>query len=204
MDAVVASRNLAAGGMSALGERRERLSGWGRRLSPRVCRCEVTDPMSGFFVVDAEFFRGLVGRLSGAGFKILVDILASSERPARVREVAYVFRARRSGRSKLDANVGIEYLVLLADKLIGRWVPVRFALFVGVGALGVGVHLLVLGGLYGLGLVGFAAAQVAATAVAMTSNFLLNNVATFGTGGCGDGGWCGGWGHSMRLARWGR
>lgn len=179
VDAVVASRNLAAGGMAALGERRKRLSVWGQRLSRRVCRCEVTDPMSGFFLVEAEFFRRLVGRLSGAGFKILVDILASSERPARVREVGYVFRTRAAGRSKLDANVGIEYLVLLADKLIGRWVPVRFALFVGVGALGVGVHLLVLAGLYGTGRVEFARAQVAATVVAMTSNFLLNNVATF-------------------------
>jgi dolichol-phosphate mannosyltransferase len=86
---------------------------------------------------------------------------------------------RQAGESKLDANVRLEYLFLILDKLIGRWVPTRFALFVCVGALGLAVHLAVLAELYaGLKLT-FASAQVFATLVAMTSNFLLNNVATF-------------------------
>ncbi|HEX7969238.1 MAG TPA: GtrA family protein, partial [Stellaceae bacterium] len=82
------------------------------------------------------------------------------------------------GESKLDTLVAWEFGMLLADKLIGHLVPVRFALFAFIGLLGLGVHLLVLRS----GLVGglaFPAAQGAATLVAMTSNFFLNNLFTY-------------------------
>jgi dolichol-phosphate mannosyltransferase len=178
-DLVVASRNIAGGSMGEFARSREHLSHLGRRISSLVCKCDIADAMSGFFVVEAKFFRRQVPRLTGTGFKILVDILASSERPPRVVEIPYRFRMRETGESKLDVNVQLEYLFLILDKLIGRWVPTRFALFLCVGALGVGVHLAVLALLYGNRLTTFAEAQVAATFVAMTSNFLLNNIATF-------------------------
>jgi len=69
--------------------------------------------------------------------------------------------------------------MLLADKLIGHMVPVRFALFAMIGALGLLVHLTTLWislKLFGLG---FAVAQSVATAVAMTSNFFFNNQFTY-------------------------
>ena len=118
-------------------------------------------------------------RLTGSGFKILVDILATSRTVPRVVEVPYQFRMRQAGESKLDTNVQLEYLFLIVDKLVGRWVPTRFVLYLCVGALGVGVHLAVLAVLYVTRWLPFVQAQVAATVVAMTSNFLLNNVATF-------------------------
>ncbi len=37
--------------------------------------------------------------------------------------------------------IGIEYVMLLADKLIGHIVPVRFLMFLAVGGLGVITHL---------------------------------------------------------------
>ena len=177
VDVVVASRHVEGGSMGEFGRGRTQLSQMGRRISRLVCRCDVSDAMSGYFLVEAEFFRATVPRLTGTGFKILVDILASSKTAPRVAEVPYRFRMRQQGESKLDANVQLEYLYLIVDKLVGRWIPTRFALFLGVGALGVGVHLAVLVLLYGR--LSFGQAQVAATVVAMTSNFLLNNVATF-------------------------
>ncbi len=179
LDVVVATRNGAGGSMGEFSRGRALLSDVGRRISRAVCRCRITDAMSGFFVADARFVRQQVPRLTGSGFKILVDLLASSKAPPRVAEVPYRFRMRRAGESKLDINVELEYLYLILDKLIGRWVPTRFALFVCVGALGVGVHLAVLAVLYGRRVLPFGQAQVAATLVAMTSNFVLNNVATF-------------------------
>src|ERR1019366_6707690 len=65
--------------------------------------------------------------------------------------VPYRFKTRQYGESKLDLNVELEYLYLLVDKLIGRYVPTRFALFVMVGSLGVVVHLAILALLYILG-----------------------------------------------------
>jgi dolichol-phosphate mannosyltransferase len=179
LDLVVASRNLEGGSMGEFARRREAESHLGRTISQLVCKGDLTDAMSGFFLIEAGFLRRQVPGLTGAGFKILVDILATSKTPPRVAEVPYCFRMRQAGESKLDANVRLEYLFLILDKLIGRWVPTRFALFVCVGALGLAVHLAVLAELYaGLKLT-FASAQVFATLVAMTSNFLLNNVATF-------------------------
>jgi dolichol-phosphate mannosyltransferase len=178
-DVIVASRNVAGGSMGEFGRRREQLSHMGRRISRMVCHCDVTDAMSGFFMVDATFFRAQVPRLTGSGFKILVDILATSRTPPRVIEIPYRFRMRQAGESKLDTNVQLEYLFLILDKLIGRWVPTRFVLFLCVGVLGLGLHLSVLAALFGRGVLPFVQAQVVATFVAMTSNFLLNNVATF-------------------------
>src|SRR5262252_6074204 len=151
----------------------------GLELSRMVSKCDLSDPMSGFFIVTREFFDEIVHRLSGVGFKILVDIVASAERRVRFAEVPYAFRNRVRGESKLDINVGLEYFQLLLDKLIGNAIPSRFVLFAGVGAIGVLIHLATLGFMYyGLGFK-FALAQGAATLVAMTINFLLNNITTF-------------------------
>jgi dolichol-phosphate mannosyltransferase len=68
--------------------------------------------------------------------------------------------------------------MLLADKLVGRFVPVRFALFGLIGGLGLVVHLAVLWVALNLLAIGFSASQ-AATMVAMTSNFVLNNQFTY-------------------------
>jgi dolichol-phosphate mannosyltransferase len=179
LDVVVASRNLEGGGMGEFSPQRVWLSNLGRRLSKLVCHCEVTDAMSGFFLVDRNYIRRVVHRLTGRGFKILVDLLASSSGQVRLGEVPYHFRNRQRGESKLDVNVELEYLYLLLDKVIGRFVPTRFVLFVLVGSLGLVVHLCILGLLYYTGHVNFAVSQASATIVAMTFNFLLNNLVTF-------------------------
>jgi dolichol-phosphate mannosyltransferase len=179
LNVVVASRKIEGGSMGEMAKERQWLSGMGTRISRLVCRCEVSDPMSGFFLVEREFFLGLVARLTGTGFKILVDILASSQEQVRVGEVPYHFRQRQHGESKLDVNVQLEYLYLLVDKLVGRRIPTRFVLFVLVGSLGLLVHLGVLTvAHYWLGK-DFVDSQIAATVVAMTFNFLLNNTVTF-------------------------
>ena len=179
LDVVIASRRMAGGSMGDFAKERVKLSDLGSKMSRLVCRCEVTDPMSGFFVVEAGFFRALVPRLTGSGFKILVDILASSATAPQVGEVPYHFRTRQLGESKLDVNVQLEYIFLVIDKLVGKWLPTRFALFALVGALGVVVHLAVLAPLYLNNRHNFPQAQLIATAVAMTFNFLLNNTVTF-------------------------
>jgi dolichol-phosphate mannosyltransferase len=126
-----------------------------------------------------ELLDASVRRLSALGFKILVDILASAPPGLRVAEVPYTFRTRHAGASKLDELVVWEYLMLLADKTVGRWIPVRFLTFALVGGLGVFVHMLVLTTLLkGLG-TGFELAQSSATGVAMIFNFAVNNVLTY-------------------------
>jgi dolichol-phosphate mannosyltransferase len=179
LDVVVASRRVAGGSMGEFAKERVRLSDLGSRVSKLVCHCDVTDPMSGFFVVDSRFFRQSVAHLTGTGFKILVDILASSPTPAKIAEVPYRFRNRVNGESKLDANVGLEYLYLIVDKIVGRYVPTRFVLFLCVGFLGLLLHLSILGIFHLVNAAEFSLGQVTATLVAMMFNFSLNNVVTF-------------------------
>jgi len=179
LDVVVASRRVAGGSMGNFAKERVKLSDMGSNVSRLVCRCDVSDPMSGFFIVDAIFLRALVPNLTGSGFKILVDILASSPKDPRIGEVPYRFRTRQLGESKLDVNAQLEYIFLIVDKLVGKWIPTRFALFVLVGAIGVLVHLAVLAPLYLNHKHDFPQAQLISTAVAMTFNFLLNNAITF-------------------------
>jgi dolichol-phosphate mannosyltransferase len=176
-DLVVGSRYLGqAGGASALGVRREagsRLANW---LGRRVLHAQLTDPMSGFFMIRRELVEQVAGQLATSGFKILFDILASQATPPRVLELPYEFRAREAGASKLDNGVVVQYLGLLVAKLSRDVISPRFVLFALVGASGVVVHLVILRALLHQG---FAYAQTAAALGAMTSNFLINNAVTY-------------------------
>jgi dolichol-phosphate mannosyltransferase len=126
-----------------------------------------------------EVFEQALRRMSGQGFKVLLDLLASSPEPIRVRELPYSFRQRQHGESKLDTMVAWEFGMLLADKMIGHIVPVRFALFAMIGTLGLLIHLVILWTSLRLFGLGFAAAQSVATLAAMTSNFFFNNQFTY-------------------------
>jgi len=53
-----------------------------------------------------------VRNLSAQGYKILVDIVASAPTGLRIKELPYVFGPRRSGTSKLDPAIVLEYLML--------------------------------------------------------------------------------------------
>lgn len=178
LDLAVASRYVAGGGTGAWQSSRVRISSIATRLSRLVTSADIADPMSGFFVIRRAAFEGAVRRLSGQGFKILLDLLASSPKPLRLLEFPYVFRPRLHGDSKLDSVVAWEYLMLIADKLVGGVVPVRFALFALIGAVGIGVNLLALALLRRRG-VEFATAEGWATFAAMVGNFLLNNQLTY-------------------------
>jgi dolichol-phosphate mannosyltransferase len=155
------------------------LSRLGQKISHAVCRCELTDPMSGFFMLRRSFLLEVVHDLQGGGFKILVDLLASARRPLRLGEVGYTFRARRHGESKLNLIVGIEYLSLILNKLTGGVLPPELTQYLLVGGAGLVTHLILLLALMDFGHVHFVTAQLDATFLAMMENFFLNNLITF-------------------------
>jgi dolichol-phosphate mannosyltransferase len=178
-DIVVGSRYLAAGGLGDWDQGRRTISRIATALSRLVLRGHrLTDPMSGFFMLKRSAFDASVRRLSQEGYKILLDIVASSPSSARIKELPYVFGLRQHGESKLDSLVVLDYVTLLLDKLIGRWVPVRFLMFTAVGSIGILLHMAVLAACLRLG-VAFLPAQTAATAVAIAGNFFLNNALTY-------------------------
>ena len=179
-DIVVGSRYLEAGGVEAgWGKDRQIISRFATRLAGMVLREPLSDPMSGFFMLRREAFDRAVRRLSGVGYKILLDILISARPPLAVAEIPYEFRNRSQGESKLDSAVAWEYLILLLDKTLGRVVPIRFVMFVLVGGAGVVVHMATLAALSRGAELSFLASQTTATIVAMTFNFFANNVLTY-------------------------
>lgn len=180
LDIVIGSRYVDGGGVGDWNPRRQFMSRLATRIGKRLIHAELQDPMSGFFLVRATVIRSCMRRLSGLGFKILLDIFASAPHPLRFRELPFTFRARYAGTSKLEQAVLWEYLLMLAQKLIGTTIPVRFIAFSLIGGLGVFVHLAVLWPILHLfGPAAFLSGQAAAALVAMTSNFFLNNLLTY-------------------------
>jgi dolichol-phosphate mannosyltransferase len=179
VDIVVASRFAAGGSTPGLTLARQRLSAWANRLARLIVRAELSDPMSGYFLIERGAFDAAMRNLSGQGFKILLDIFASSPRPLAFAELPYAFRPRRHGESKLDTLVAWEYGLLLLDKLVGHVVPVRFLLFSAIGGLGVFTLMFILWVTTHLLFFPFALGQATATVAGMTGNFFLNNLFTY-------------------------
>jgi dolichol-phosphate mannosyltransferase len=179
LDIVVGSRYVAGGGTGDWGESRKTISRIAGRMAKGLVPADLHDPMSGFFAVRSEVLRDAARRLSGYGYKILLDLFVSAGRPLRFAEVPYTFKPRVHGQSKLDSLVAWEYLMLLVDKRIGHIIAPRLLFFLLVGGSGVALHYLVLSTLY-LGLdVPFTVAQLGGTVLSMTSNFFLNNLFTY-------------------------
>ncbi|MCE7797916.1 glycosyltransferase family 2 protein [Sphingobium sufflavum] len=177
-DMVIGTRYSGGGTADGFSATRLRGSLAVTRFTNVIMRTRCSDPMSGFFAIRRDRLVEVQPRLSGIGFKIMLDILVSSRQGFRVTEQPYDFRSRQSGDSKMSAKVLIDLFVFFIDKTAGRILPTRLILFLMVGTLGVLVHLAVLRAVLGLGHA-FPVAQTMAVLVAIAFNFALNNMVTY-------------------------
>jgi dolichol-phosphate mannosyltransferase len=179
-DLVIGSRNVTGG---TSGDGLSRVRKWGSdratALVKRLLGLAVSDPMSGFFMLRRRAFNEVVCGLQTHGFKILADMLSAAQGRWKVVEIPYQFRARTAGESKMSINVSLEFLALLISRMTGGVLPVRFVLFLFVGATGLFVQLAVMR--LAMLVLGeeFVWAQGIGVLVAMTSNFMLNNMITY-------------------------
>ena len=166
-DVVVASRYTGRGDAGGLDGRYRR---WVSKASGLLARSmfpvklrDVSDPMTGFFVVrqGAVDLDGLHPR----GFKILLEILARQR--LVVVEEPFVFGERFAGRSKATVANGLRYVQQLTMLRFGRLSP--FAL---IGAAGAVLNLAILAALQAVG-VHYLPAVIVANAVTIVINFLL-------------------------------
>jgi len=181
IDLVIASRYVSdPGDVAGLSHTRELGSRFANTLGRMVLRQDVSDPVSGFFMIRREQIDRVAGKLTTEGFKILFDVIASQPAPLKIVELPYTFRERLAGGSKLDRRIVIDYLGLLLSKMSGGVIPSRALMFGLVGASGVVINV----GLAWLVLKfvptsTFALAQFVGAVVAMTSNYLINNEITY-------------------------
>jgi len=178
LDIIVGSRFLKQRTTKGLSKTRNTISKSANFLANKIANVNLSDPMSGFFIINRDFFDQVAPKLTGLGFKILLDIFSSSKGKIRYKEIHANFRTRQFGKSKLDFFVIWEYLLLLWEVRFGKIIPARFISFCIIGGSGVIVHLLSLYILYS-NFFDFFYSQTISTIIAMTSNFCLNNMLTY-------------------------
>jgi dolichol-phosphate mannosyltransferase len=178
-DLVAGTRYVEGGSAESFSGRRSAISRAATALTHRLVGTNLSDPMSGFFMMRRERLEEIAPRLSPVGFKILLDIAVTGGERLAIAEQPYVFGARFDGESKFNAQIGVEFLGLLLAKMTGDLVDPRFLFFAIVGTIGLAVHLITLRLALEFLPDAFRGAQIIATLVAMTSNFLLNNELTY-------------------------
>jgi dolichol-phosphate mannosyltransferase len=177
-DLVVASRYLDGGSATGLSKQRSRVSRWSNALVRHLLGIELTDPMSGHFMIRRDTFEALAPAISSQGFKILLDMLSTAGGRVRTIELPSAFRERQHGESKLDSKIALDFAALVTAKLTNDAVSARFLMFCLVGLTGIAVHLSILSVLLTTAL-SFGAAQALATVGAIAWNFVLNNLFTY-------------------------
>ncbi|ESQ84480.1 hypothetical protein AEAC466_09000 [Asticcacaulis sp. AC466] len=142
-DLVCASRYIGQTetGLSFFRDLGSRAATWATGL---VLKVPLSDPMSGCFMMTRDYYMSARPKLTGIGFKILLDVAASSPVKPRFGEVKAALRQRQGGQSKLDLRVVLDLGALLIEKATGGVMNARFVLFAGVGVTGVFVYAAVL------------------------------------------------------------
>jgi dolichol-phosphate mannosyltransferase len=178
-DIAVASRYLYGGSAAGLSKQRSLVSRGSNFIVRLLLGIEITDPMSGHFMIRREAFEAIAPALSSQGFKILLDILATARGSLHTIELPSAFRERQHGESKLDSKIALDFAALVTAKLTHDAVSARFLLFCLVGLTGLGIHLSILSALLMLSDLSFGVAQAFATVGAIAWNFVLNNLFTY-------------------------
>jgi dolichol-phosphate mannosyltransferase len=177
-DVAVASRYLYGGSAAGLSKQRSRVSRGSNTLVRLLLGIDLTDPMSGHFMIRRDALEAIAPSLSTQGFKILLDILATARGSLRTIELPSTFRERQHGESKLDSKIALDFAALVTAKLTNDAVSARFILFCLVGLTGIGIHLSILSVLL-IADLSFGVAQALATVGAIAWNFVLNNLFTY-------------------------
>ncbi|MFM9265434.1 glycosyltransferase [Tychonema sp. BBK16] len=179
-DLAAASRHVGQGGVSDWSVIRRFLSRGAQTVGlvilPGVVG-RVSDPMSGYFMVRRSCIAGKT--MNPAGYKILIEVLGRGD-IRWIGEVGYVFQERQEGESKVTWKQYIEYLRHLLRLRFSRWPMGKFVRFGIVGFSGVFVNMGVLYVLRDMLNWELTRSLIFAAELAIISNFLWNDLWTFG------------------------
>lgn len=167
VDVVVASRYAGGGTAHGLADRSRvfvsKVSTLVTKAMFPVRLKDVSDPMTGFFLVDRRAID--LESLKPRGFKILLEVLA--RKSLRVAEVPFDFADRNGGESKASLGQGVQFLTQLAALRFGK-----MSLFAVIGGIGAVVNVLLVWALTHFG-INYIAAAIVAAEITIIGNFLL-------------------------------
>jgi dolichol-phosphate mannosyltransferase len=167
VDVVIASRYSGGGTADGLADRSRVMVSKGATALTRamfpIRLSGVTDPMTGFFLIDRRTVDAAT--LKPRGFKILLEILA--RRSLRVAEVSFDFADRHAGESKASMRQGLHFIVQLTALRFGK-----MSLFALIGVAGAVANLAIMWALIHMGM-DYVVAAVIAAEITIVSNFLL-------------------------------
>ena len=174
----IASRHIQGGGTEKWSYFRK-LTSYGaeflaKTILPKIR--EISDPLSGFFALKREVIKE--SNLNPSGYKILLEILVKGNYK-KVAEVPFVFKGRKSGKSKLNLKEGINYLKHVYKLSRSEKEVSRFLKFCLVGLSGVFVNLGLLGLLTEIAGLFYLLSAVFSIESSILSNFILNEIWTF-------------------------
>ncbi|ESA37468.1 sulfonate abc transporter permease [Leptolyngbya sp. Heron Island J] len=186
-DLAVASRHVGGGGVSDWSVVRRFLSRGAQFLGllilPNVVG-RVTDPMSGYFMVQRYAIQN--HSLNPKGYKILLEVIGRGQ-VKTIAEVGYVFQERTAGESKVTWRQYVDYLHHLVRlrsrgrvaRLRQKFPLKRFLRFGIVGLSGVFVDMAVLYLLHTTLGLNLTRSKILAAEVAIINNFIWNDAWTF-------------------------
>lgn len=137
---------------------------------------QITDPLTGFFLVRREQID--LNQLHPNGFKILLEMIVQF--PAlKISELGFAMEARNAGESKASLHEVIRYYRKLIELRFTRGNP-RFARFALVGLSGIFVNTLALATFTEIFQIYYLVSAALATQVSTLWNFLLTEYWVFG------------------------
>jgi len=181
-EVAIATRSGPGGGLAEDWSWTRRLDSWAARhlaacVLPRTLT-EVSDPMSGMFLIRARALEGV--RLEPTGYKILLEVLGKGHYHGLV-QVPFLFQARSLGSSKLGMRESLQYLVHLGRLARSTGQLRSWIRYAAVGFTGAVVNVAVLTFLVERRAWPVGGALAVAIPVALVSNFFWNWLFTFRT-----------------------
>jgi dolichol-phosphate mannosyltransferase len=108
----VGSRRVPGGGAEKWPWFRRQYSDVATRVARLWLNTLLSDPMSGYFMLQRELYESVCGELNPKGYKILLEIVTRG-RPASIKELPFIFKDRKQGESKLTLRISLQYFQML-------------------------------------------------------------------------------------------
>ena len=120
VDILIACRKLSAKNLDGLNFFRIYASKFLVYLLRKLLKIKSSDPLSGFFIFKKQNFLRNQKFLYGKGYKILVDIVLSSQKKPTTIDYKFDFKPRFKGKSKINLNILFLLFIFIIKKLIKK------------------------------------------------------------------------------------